>query len=275
MKQCPTKSARYILLAALAAWFVLPAVPQGGYTESGLASWYGYPYHGRFSASGEVYDMDELTAAHPTLPFNTLVRVVNLSNDKSIRVRITDRGPFVDGRIIDLSRAAARSIGLIEPGTAQVRVEVVGTLNGQPGDARPLVLAAAASRPAVPAPAAVARMAPAPAAPPPGSSGTFAVQTGAFRNPDNAGRYFALMKSRYGAARLVPPDEDSGIWRVLVGFETTREDAETLAARIRNDSGENNAFVVRLDSSNEQDRPGQSPRPRGTVVADGLHPPLN
>src|SRR5208283_2977817 len=113
MKQCPAQSARYVLLAALAAWFVFPAVPQGAYTESGLASWYGYPYHGRFSASGEVYNMDGLTAAHPTLPFNTLVRVVNLDNDKSIQVRITDRGPFVDGRIIDLSRAAAVSIGLM------------------------------------------------------------------------------------------------------------------------------------------------------------------
>jgi rare lipoprotein A len=266
MRQYPAQSARYVLLAALAAWLVLPAAPQGGYTENGVASWYGYPYHGRFAASGEVYDMDELTAAHPTLPFNTLVRVVNLSNAKSIQVRITDRGPFVDGRIIDLSRAAARSIGLIEPGTTQVRLEVVGTL-----EARPSVLYAAAVRPAVPAPGAFVAV----TAPPPGSTGTFAVQTGAFRDPGNAQRYFGLMKSRYGSARLVPPDEESGIWRVLVGSAATREGADTLAARIRRDSGENNAFVVQLDSSNEPDRPGQSPRPRGTVAADGLHPPLN
>jgi len=247
MKQCPAQSARYVLLAALAAWLVLPAAPQGGSTESGVASWYGYPYHGRFSASGEVYDMDDLTAAHPTLPFNTLVRVVNLANDKSIRVRITDRGPFKDGRIIDLSRAAARSIGLIQNGTAQVRLEVIGAF-----DAGLPVLAAAA--------------------PPPNSPVTFAVQTGAFRNPGNAERCFGLMKSRYHSARLVPPDEDSGIWRVLVGSETAREGADALSARIRHDSSENNAFVVRLDS-NEPDRPGQSPRLRGTVATDGLHPP--
>src|ERR1044071_2445265 len=99
------RRARYGVVVALAAWSVLPALPQGSATETGMASWYGYPHHGRFSASGEVYDMDQLTAAHPTLPFNSVVRVVNLSNDRSVEVRITDRGPFLDGRIIDLSRA--------------------------------------------------------------------------------------------------------------------------------------------------------------------------
>ena len=273
MKQCPAQSARYVLLAALAVWFVLPAVPQGGYTESGLASWYGYPYHGRSSASGEVYDMEGLTAAHQTLPFNTLVRVVNLENDMSVQVRITDRGPFVDGRIIDLSRAAARSIGVIEPGTARVRLEVIGT---RIADSRPPAPAPVATRPALPARAVVvpAAFTPlAPVAPPPNPSGTFAVQTGAFCNPGNAQRYLGLMKSRYGSARLVLPEEGAQIWRVLVGSQTTREGADALTARIRRDSGENNAFVVRLDSSNEPDRPGQSPRPRGTVAADRRHTP--
>jgi rare lipoprotein A len=271
MKQRPAQSARYVLLAALAVWFVLPAVPQGGYTESGLASWYGYPYHGRSSASGEVYDMEGLTAAHQTLPFNTLVRVVNLENDMSVQVRITDRGPFVDGRIIDLSRAAARSIGVIEPGTARVRLEVIGT---RIADSRPPAPAPVVSRPALPARAVVvpAAFTPAPA-PPPDPSGTFAVQTGAFRNSGNAQRYCGLMKSRYGSARLVLPEEGDQVWRVLVGSLTTRDDADALTARIRRDSGENNAFVVRLDSSNEPDRPGQSPRPRWAVAADGLHTP--
>src|SRR3954467_10727242 len=94
------------------------------YTETGVASWYGHPYHGRIAANGERYDMEQLTAAHRTLPFDTWVRVVNLLNDKAVDVRITDRGPFVDGRIIDLSRAAARAIDVIGPGTAKVRVEV-------------------------------------------------------------------------------------------------------------------------------------------------------
>ncbi len=83
--------------------------------ETGLASWYGHPYHGRPAANGEIYDMESFTAAHRTLPFGTWVRVVNLTNDKTVDVRITDRGPFVENRIIDLSHAAAGAIGLIGP----------------------------------------------------------------------------------------------------------------------------------------------------------------
>src|SRR5439155_26031942 len=94
-------------------------------TETGMASWYGPPYHGRASASGGIYDMDELTAAHRTLPFETWVEVTNLSNRKRVEVRITDRGPFVDGRVIDLSRAAAEAIDIVRTGTAQVRVKVI------------------------------------------------------------------------------------------------------------------------------------------------------
>src|SRR5262245_47692786 len=93
---------------------------QIGETETGIASWYGHPYHGRRAASGEIYDMEQLTAAHRTLPFQTWVRVENLTNRKTVEVRITDRGPFVDGRIIDLSHAAAKSIDMIGPGTARV-----------------------------------------------------------------------------------------------------------------------------------------------------------
>lgn len=256
----PIRSARYTLPAALALWLVSPAAPQAGYTENGLASWYGYPYHGQSSASGETYDMDTFTAAHPTLPFNTLVRVVNLANDKSVQVRIIDRGPYVGGRIIDLSRAAAQSIGIMEAGTARVRVEVIGPAGLDPHPLAPSpVFAVPDPRPVVADPRPV----------------LFAVQTGAFRIPANAQRYFALMQTRYGAARLVAPEQDSGIWRVLVGGESTREAAEALAARIRHDSGENNALLVRLDSSHEPDRPGQSSRPRGTVAADSLRTPLD
>ncbi|MGH9659790.1 MAG: septal ring lytic transglycosylase RlpA family protein, partial [Bryobacteraceae bacterium] len=97
-----------------------------GWTETGVASWYGHPYHGRRSANGEVYDMEQLTAAHPTLPFDAWVRVKNLDHDDSaVEVRITDRGPFVKGRILDLSRGAASRIGMIGPGTARVRLEVI------------------------------------------------------------------------------------------------------------------------------------------------------
>ena len=96
-----------------------------GATETGIASWYGVPYHGRRAASGEIYDMEQLTAAHRTLPFDTWVEVTNLDNGKHVDVRITDRGPFVDGRIIDLSRAAARQIDMLGPGIARVRLKVI------------------------------------------------------------------------------------------------------------------------------------------------------
>jgi len=96
-----------------------------GATEEGIASWYGEPYHGRRAANGEVYDMERLTAAHPTLPFETWVRVRSLVNNKNTEVRIIDRGPFVKGRVIDLSRAAAREIDLIRNGTAKVRITVI------------------------------------------------------------------------------------------------------------------------------------------------------
>src|SRR6266851_5282505 len=93
-----------------------------GATETGIASWYGVPYHGRRAANGEIYDMEGFTAAHRTLPFDTWVRVKNLSNAKTVDVRIQDRGPFIDGRIIDLSRASAREIDMIGPGITKVNL---------------------------------------------------------------------------------------------------------------------------------------------------------
>src|SRR4030095_15437180 len=89
-----------------------PSPPEPLLVETGVASWYGHPYHGRIAANGERYDMEEMTAAHRTLPFNTWVRVVNLLNEKIVDVRITDRGPFVGNRVIDLSHAAAKKIEL-------------------------------------------------------------------------------------------------------------------------------------------------------------------
>jgi rare lipoprotein A len=96
-----------------------------GQIETGIASWYGVPYHGRRSANGEIYDMEKLTAAHRSLPFDTWVEVTNLQNNKKVDVRITDRGPFVDGRIIDLSLAAAREIDMVRQGIVKVRVKVI------------------------------------------------------------------------------------------------------------------------------------------------------
>jgi rare lipoprotein A len=103
-----------------------PAIPAPiGETETGIASWYGLPYHGRRSANGQMYDMEKLTAAHRSLPFDTWVEVTNLENKKHVDVRITDRGPFVKGRIIDLSLAAAREIDMVEAGIARVKLKVI------------------------------------------------------------------------------------------------------------------------------------------------------
>lgn len=100
--------------------------PPVGFVEEGVASWYGPGYHGNRTSSGEVYDQDALTAAHATFAFGTRVKVTLLSTQRSVVVRINDRFPNHKGRVIDVSRAAARAIGLIGPGTGRVRVEVVG-----------------------------------------------------------------------------------------------------------------------------------------------------
>jgi rare lipoprotein A len=103
-------------------------VPQDdtGYRAEGLASWYGTDFHGRLTANGEVYDMYALSAAHPTLPLPSYVRVTNLENRRSVVVRVNDRGPYHDNRVIDVSVRAAKILGFFDRGTAQVRVEYVG-----------------------------------------------------------------------------------------------------------------------------------------------------
>ena len=188
------------------------AVP--GQVETGLASWYGHPYHGRRASNGEIYDMEKMTAAHRTLPFNTWVRVYNLDNSRTTEVRIIDRGPFVEGRIIDLSHAAALEIAMIGPGTARVRIEII---NAPPAAAQ---------------------------------AGLFAIQVGAYRVRASAEQVRARMEQQYGSARLLERPEDPGVWRVLVGAEATEEGANALAERIRRDSVEKTGgFIVRLDSN--------------------------
>lgn len=110
------------VLAALSATI---AHAQTEHDLDGLASWYGGKFQGRLTANGEVFDTNQLTAAHRTLPFDAVVRVFNLVNEESVVVRINDRGPFVEGRVIDLSRAAADAIGITAAGVAQVRVEII------------------------------------------------------------------------------------------------------------------------------------------------------
>ena len=96
-----------------------------GWTRVGIASWYGEPFHGRRTASGEIYDMEAMTCAHPELPFGTRLRIENLDNGRSTTLTVNDRGPFVQGRILDVSRRGARELGMLGPGTARVRITVV------------------------------------------------------------------------------------------------------------------------------------------------------
>lgn len=107
------------------------------YDETGIASWYGPDFHGKPTANGEIFDMNEVTAAHQTLPLPSLVRVTNLENGRSIIVRVNDRGPFVNGRIIDLSRRSAQLLGTDRQGVARVRVQMVGPASGDPNVAQP------------------------------------------------------------------------------------------------------------------------------------------
>lgn len=111
------------LLSLLTAGLAAASDVQG--EQTGYASWYGGHFQGRQTANGEIFDTNELTAAHRTLPFNSIVRVTNVKNERSVVVRINDRGPFVDNRIIDLSRAAADAIGLTAAGVGLVRLEIL------------------------------------------------------------------------------------------------------------------------------------------------------
>jgi len=166
-------------------------------TQIGVASWYGHPFDGRLTASGDVYDMEKMTAAHRTLPFGTVLHVVNLGNNKTTEVRINDRGPFVKDRIIDLSHAAAQTISM--PGIANVRLEVVSM-------------------------------------PPTRGVETFAVQVGAFPQRSDADKMRAQLAGKYGSAQLIFRQGDQ-TWRVLVGTEPTEEGANTLARQLEKESG--------------------------------------
>lgn len=172
---------------------------QPDYDEVGMASWYGDQFHGRPTASGERFDMHALSAAHKTLPLPGLVEVTNLETGRSLVLRVNDRGPFVDGRIIDLSRGAADQLGLLGQGVGRVRVRYVGRAP-RLGSDQPRQYAAAP--PSRPAPAVV-------------EGGRFWVQAGSFTDRANARR----MADRLGdnASVDVMTTGDSPLFRVLVG----------------------------------------------------------
>jgi rare lipoprotein A len=190
-----------------------------------MASWYGEPYNGRRAANGEIYDMEQLTAAHRTLPFDTWVEVKDLDNGKQVAVRITDRGPFVAGRIIDLSRAAARQIDMLGPGVARVRLRVIEVPH-----------ASAPSRPQRSAPVSALVSAP---------GEWFSAQAGAFSDRTRADSLADSLVSSFENVRVESLGLASApaVWRVLVGREATLDAANQLAAKVRAVVGE--AVVVR------------------------------
>jgi rare lipoprotein A len=188
-----------------------PPAP-AGYLEEGNASWYGVPFNGRRASNGEIYDMYKLTAAHRTLPFETMVRVTNLNNGKSTTVRITDRGPFVDNRIIDLSLAAAREIESIGPGIVPVRVEVL-TPGIDP------------------------------------TGGFFTVQVGAFRDQANAQRLRDRLNLSYSPIFIQQYDSPDGtFYRVRVGKVSGEDAARQFGEQLRSREGFT-PLVVRLDET--------------------------
>lgn len=197
-----------------------------GATEEGIASWYGHPYHGRRTANGEIYDQEKMTAAHPSLNFNTWVQVRNLDNGLETTVRINDRGPFAKGRAIDLSRAAARAIAMLGPGTARVRVRVIAPVAEQ-------------QNPVTPTPAAYPASPPEPATVPPSAApsarGTYAVQFGAFQSFDNALRLRDQVAAFLPDARVVASPATPPLWLVLGGSNLSREAAEQIVRDLSND----------------------------------------
>jgi rare lipoprotein A len=173
----------------------LPPFEDG--VQIGEASWYGPGFHGRRTANGERYDQDGLTAAHRTLPFNTRVRVTNAANGRTVDVRINDRGPFVGRRIIDLSRAGARVIGLIGPGVGPVRLEVIAPTT--------------AKTRAAPA-------APVPPSPPANAPGPWVVEVALLRDESRAARLREILADRFPDAPVVAaPVPGDGRYRVHLG----------------------------------------------------------
>jgi rare lipoprotein A len=182
------------------------------YRETGIASWYGEDFHGRKTANGETYDMHAMTAAHRTLPFNTRVRVTNLDNGRKTELRINDRGPFVSGRVIDLSRSGAKEIEMLGPGTARVLVEAV---EFAPGAAQSI-------------------------------EGVYSIQVGAFQERDNAYRFRDDLAKRYPNVRVVLWETHTKrFYRVRLGAFRTEEEAKRYFDQLRRENP--SGFVVRED----------------------------
>ncbi|MFH1058731.1 MAG: septal ring lytic transglycosylase RlpA family protein [Pseudomonadota bacterium] len=184
-----------------------------GFSETGVASWYGPNFHGKRTSNGELYDMEAMTAAHKLLPMDTWVEVRNLETGRTAVVRVNDRGPFVDGRVIDLSKAAARDLGVLGRGTAKVEVVALGYKQAGTG---------VAGRPAVYQPPASYQ------------EGVFTVQVGAFSDPANAQRLAERLRPIWGQVFVVRYDRGDMVFhRVRVGQVKDISQAKELEGRLR------------------------------------------
>jgi len=200
-----------------------PLSSHAGFVEEGIASWYGSDFHGKETSSGETYDMYAMTAAHKTLPLGVSVRVRNRGNGREAVVRINDRGPFVKGRIIDLSYSAARDLGLENHGTAPVRVEALGFLERSG-------TGAVSYRPPVSY-----------------DRGQFGIQVGAFSRLENAQRMAGEMKRRYGSSSIIEAlVAGARFYRVRAGNYPSLKEAEQ-AQKLSRDKAISGGFVVALD----------------------------
>jgi rare lipoprotein A len=221
-------------------WYIPAAEPD--YDERGQASWYGPTFHGQPTATGEIYDQEGMTAAHPTLPLGSRVEVTNLENGRQVTLRINDRGPFVGDRLIDVSHRAAEELGFERQGQARVRVRYLGMATPSDVTERARVTPVSAipeegPRSLLPPPTAAEAAAPPPTAPTELAPATetaqaapmtgYYVQVGAYRDQANAARVEAAV-TRAGQAWTEPADTASGrLFRVRVGPLASRGDAET------------------------------------------------
>lgn len=196
-------------------YFVMES--SAGYVERGTASWYGTKFHGQYTSSREPYDMYAFTAAHKTLPIPCYAQVTNLRNGRTLIVRINDRGPFVDDRLIDLSYAAASRLGILDTGTGPVEVRVIDT-------ATAVSPAAAHDHPA---PVPLQATAPSPASP------TY-LQVGAFQSRDNAERLRDVLQSKASVAAQImeSASTDSTLYRVRIGPVESAEETDRLSNRL-------------------------------------------
>lgn len=230
----------------------VPVINNDPFRQTGMASWYGRKFHGQKTAIGEPYDMFAMSAAHPTLPLPSYARVTNLDNQKSVVVRVNDRGPFLHERIIDLSYAAAHRIGIAGPGSGRVLVERVFAGQGgmQVAAAPPVVVTplpaptSPVGTPDQPAVAVVTVPTPTPpvvqTAPTPISTdpqGIF-IQLGAFGSAENAGQFRDRMQRDMNWMREpITVHFASGLYRVRIGPLANREEAEAIAQKVRETHG--------------------------------------